>query len=304
METRTIGSLEVSVVGLGCNNFGRRIDEAQARSVIDAALEAGVTFLDTADNYGDGLSEEFIGRALEGRRDDAVLATKFGGWRNDLGREGGASAAYVREAVEGSLRRLGTDRIDLFQLHTPDDATPIAETLEALHELVRRGTVREVGCSNFTAEKLRVADARSRERDLARFASVQNELSLLTTHDEALAEAERLGVAYIPYFPLANGLLTGKFERGREIPAGTRVAGWPDDVRRARLTDGTWDRLEALTEFATERGLALLELAFAWLLSQPIVASVIAGATTPEQVRTNVAGAAGRLEDGDVAALR
>jgi aryl-alcohol dehydrogenase-like predicted oxidoreductase len=304
VETRRIGSLEVPVVGLGCNNFGRRIDEDASRAVIDAALEAGVTFFDTSDNYGDGLSEEFIGRALDGRRDAVILATKFGGWNTELDREGGASAAYIREAVERSLRRLNTDRIDVYQLHTPDADTPLEETLGALDELVGEGKVREIGCSNFDAALLREADETARGKDLARFASVQNDLSLLNTSDDALAEAGRLGVAYIPYFPLASGLLTGKFRRGAEIPAGTRVAGWTDDVKQERLTDATWDRIERLETFSAERGHTLLELAFAWLLSQTPVASVIAGATRPEQVRANADAASWRLEPTDVDALR
>ena len=289
MEMRSIGSLEVSVVGLGCNNFGGRIDEAATRAVVDAALDAGITLLDTADNYGDTKSEEFLGRALQGRRDRLVLATKFGGLRKDLGREGGAAPAYVREAVEASLRRLATDRIDLYQLHTPDPHTPIAETLGALDDLVREGKVREVGCSNFTGAMLQEADV-APSAGAARFVSVQNELSLLAPddRDDALPVAERLGIAYIPYFPLASGLLTGKFVRGEALPPGTRVAGWAEDRKAAVLTDATFDRLEALTAFARERGHTLVELAFAWLRSQRPVASVIAGATSPEQVNANV----------------
>jgi len=304
METRKIGSLEVPVVGLGCNNFGRRIDERASRAVIDAAIEEGVTFFDTSDNYGDGRSEEFIGRALAGRRDAVVLATKFGGWNPELAREGGASAGYIREAVERSLGRLNTDRIDLYQLHTPDASTPIAETLGALDELVRAGKVREIGCSNFDAAMLREADETASATGTARFASVQNDLSLLNTEDDALDEAERLGVAYIPYFPLASGLLTGKFSRGTEIPAGTRVSGWTDDVKRERLTDATWDRIERLEAFARERSHTMLELAFSWLLSRPTVASVIAGATKPEQVRANATAASWRLDAAEVDALR
>lgn len=306
METRRIGALEVTVVGLGCNNFGRRIDEDTARAVIDAALEEGVTFFDTADNYGDGQSETFIGRALAGsRRDGVVIATKFGGWMSELGREGGASSVYVREAVEESLRRLRTDRIDLYQLHVPDDATPIEETLGVLDELVREGKVREIGCSNFDAGRLRAADATAGSRATARFASVQNEYSLLEPRDDALAEAERLGIAYLPYFPLASGLLTGKFHRGTELPAGSRIERfWTQEQRDAALTEQTWDRIERLEGFATDHGHTLLELAFAWLLSQSTVASVIAGATRPEQVRANAAAASWRLDRTEVDALR
>ena len=301
MEIRSIGSLDVSVVGLGCNNFGRRIDEDRSRAVVDAALEAGITFLDTADVYGDTRSEEFLGRILRGRRDGVVIATKFG-MAIDDDRPGGAAPAYVRTACEASLRRLGTDAIDLYQLHKPDDRTPIAETLAALGALVREGKVREIGCSNFAPEQLREADAAVRD-GAARFVSVQNELNLLDRADEdrALREAEALGLAYIPYFPLASGLLSGKYRRGAEAPHGTRLAGWPRERVERALSDTTFDRLDALTSFAETRGMTLLELAFAWLLSHVAVASVIAGATTPDQVRANAATAGARLDPIEMA---
>ena len=300
METRKIGSLEVPVVGLGCNNFGRRVDEERSRAVIDAALEHGVTFFDTADVYGDGQSETFIGRHLGSRRDEVVIATKFGGNMD----AGGGAPRHVREAVEASLRRLGTDRVDLYQLHTPDASTPVAETLGALDELVREGKVREIGCSNFDAALLHEADDAARSRGTARFVSVQNELNLIDRTDDALAEAERLGVAYIPYFPLGSGLLTGKFRRGADLPAGSRIERfWSQEQRDEALTDATWDRIEMLSSFAEERGHTLLELAFAWLLSQAPVASVIAGATKPEQVRANAAAASWRLTEDEVASL-
>lgn len=304
METRRIGTLDVSVVGLGCNNFGGRLDEARTREVIDAALVEGVTLLDTADNYGGSLSETFIGRALAGRRDRVVLATKFGGWNAEAGRETGGSEANVRASVEASLRRLDTDRIDLFQLHTPDAQTPIAETLATLDELVREGKVREIGCSNLTAAQLGEADAAVLD-GAARFVSVQNELSLLERGDldDGLAEAARLGLAYLPYFPLASGLLTGKVRRGEPVPGGSRIAGWAPDRRDATLTDATFDRLEALERFAGDRGHTLLELAFAWLLAQAPVASVIAGATSAEQVRANVAAGEWRLTADELAAV-
>ena len=303
MDTRRIGSLEVSVVGLGCNNFGGRLDEKATRAVVETALDAGITFFDTADNYGSTHSEEFLGRILAGRRDRVVLATKFGGMRADLGREGGADPRYVRDAVDVSLRRLGTDRIDLYQLHVPDAHTPIADTLAALDELVHAGKVREIGCSNFDADELGGADAAVRP-GAARFASVQNQLSLLNPADahEGLPEAERLGLAYIPFFPLASGLLTGKVRRGEPPPPGTRVAGWAPDYAAELLTDATFDRIEALTRFAEARGHPLLDLAFAWLLAQGPVVSVIAGATSPEQVRANVAAGAWRLEPADLRA--
>jgi aryl-alcohol dehydrogenase-like predicted oxidoreductase len=298
METRRIGSLHVSVVGLGCNNFGGRIDEAATRRVVDAALDEGITFFDTADNYGDSKSEEFLGRILEGRRDGVVLATKFGGWRTDLGREGGADPAYVRGAVEASLRRLRTDRIDLYQLHTPDANTPIAETLGVLDDLVRQGKVREIGCSNFSVAQIQESDDAARSRGVRPFASVQNELSLLEPADlhRALPAAEQLGLAYLPYFPLASGLLTGKFQRGEPLASGTRVADWSPERREQHLTDETWDQIERLTRFARDRGRSLLELAFAWLLSTSPVASVIAGATSPEQVHANATAGSWRLD--------
>jgi aryl-alcohol dehydrogenase-like predicted oxidoreductase len=304
VETRRIGSLDVSVVGLGCNNFGGRIDERATRAVVDAAIDAGITFLDTADGYGNTRSEEFLGRILQGRRERVVLATKFGGMRADLGREGGASPAYVREAVEGSLRRLQTDRIDLYQLHTPDRSTPIADTLGALDELVRAGKVREIGCSNFDAALLARADAVFAP-GAARFASVQNELNLLDRRDAyaALPAAERLGLAYIPYFPLASGLLSGKFRRGEAPPRGTRVAGWPAERIATVLTDQTFDRIDTFTTFAGALGRSLLELAFGWLLSLRPVASVIAGATSPAQVDANVAASTWRLDESELAEL-
>jgi aryl-alcohol dehydrogenase-like predicted oxidoreductase len=300
MDTRRIGSLEVSVVGLGCNNFGGRIDEDATRAVLDAGLEAGVTFLDTADNYGGSKSETFIGRWLRGRRDRVVLATKFGGLRVDRDEEGGAKPAYVRTAVEESLRRLQTDRIDLYQLHTPDPTTPIADTLAALDELVREGKVREIGCSNFSAEQLREADEAVAD-GATRFVSVQNELSLLQRSDErdVLPACDGLGIAYIPYFPLGNGVLTGKYRRGRPLPSGARLTKLPERADEL-LTDRTYDLVEALEAFASERH-SLAELAIAWLLAKGPVASVIAGATKPEQVRENAAAAEWALTDDEIA---
>ena len=287
LPRRRIGSLEVPVVGLGCNNFGSRLDESRTRRVVDAALDVGVNFFDTADIYGGTRSETFLGGILEGRRDRVVLATKFG-MKVDRTRRG-AAPAYVRRALEDSLRRLRTDLVDLYQLHEPDPATPIADTLGALDGLVREGKVREIGCSNFSGAQLLEASAAVKD-GAARFVSVQNELNLLDRADEqdALPVAEQLGLAYIPYFPLANGLLTGKYRPG-VVPEGSRLA----SSRRAEqlLTDDTFARLEALERFAAERGHSILELAFGWLLAHAPVASVIAGATTPEQVRANAAAA-------------
>jgi aryl-alcohol dehydrogenase-like predicted oxidoreductase len=296
METRRIGSLEVSVVGLGCNNFGRRLDYDATSAVVDAALEAGITFFDTADTYGGTRSEEYLGRALGRRREDVVLATKFGSKVDEQRR--GARPEYVRQAVEDSLRRLGTDRIDLYQLHWPDPEVPIGETLGALNELVKAGKVREVGCSNFSVDQLREAEAATRE-GAARFEIVQNEYSLLHREPEqdVLPECERLGVAFVPYFPLANGLLTGKYRRGEDVPVGSRL----DSSRGERLlTEENLAVVERLIEFSESRGRTVLELAFSWLLRRPAVASVIAGATSAEQARGNAAAAGWDLTDEEL----
>jgi aryl-alcohol dehydrogenase-like predicted oxidoreductase len=279
--------IQVSVVGVGCNAFGTRIDADQVRGVVDAAIDRGVTFFDTADVYGFGASEELLGAAIAGRRDEVVVATKFGmdmQGRNgdDGGRRG--SAAYVRTAVEASLRRLGTDHLDLYQLHTPDPSTPIDETLEALDALVRAGTVRAIGCSNFQAWQLVDADWRARNADGARFATAQNEYSLYnrTAEVELVPACTHLDVGVLPYFPLAYGLLTGKYRRGEDAPAGSRLEQQAD-----RLRSADWDRIEALRAFADERGIDLLQLAMGGLAAQPAVTSVIAGVTRPEQVRSN-----------------
>ena len=298
METRRIGSLEVTVVGLGCNNFGWRIDEEASARVVHAALEAGVNFFDTADIYGGTRSEEFLARALGRRRDEVVVATKFGMEIDEERR--GARPEYVRRACEDSLRRLRTDRIDLYQLHKPDPETPIEETLGALDELVRAGKVREIGCSNFSAEQLREADSKAREKGVARFVSVQNEYSLLHREPEreVLPECERLGLAFLPYFPLASGLLTEKYRRGQPPPEGSRLGG---DGRFAdMLTERNLEIVESLIEFAESRGHTLLELAFSWLLARPVVASVIAGATKPEQVKANAEAAIWKLTEAEL----
>ncbi len=300
MQTRRIGSLDVTVVGIGCNNFGGRIDEAATGKVVDAAIDAGINFFDTADIYGGTLSEEYLGRALTTRRDDVLVATKFG-MPIDADHTG-ASAAYVASACEASLRRLGTDRIDLYQLHAPDPKTPIAETLGALDALVRAGKVREIGCSNFTPEQLDEAAAVSAEHGYARFVSVQNEYSLLRRLPErgVLQTCERLDIAFIPYFPLASGLLTGKYRRNEEAPPGTRLAGMPAERREQTFSEKNMDRVDALTAFATEHGHTLLELAMSWLLARPVVASVIAGATKPEQVAANAAAVGWDLSPTDL----
>ena len=301
MRTRRLGSsdLEVTVVGLGCNNFGGRIDEAASRAVIDAALDAGVTFFDTADVYGNrGGSEEIIGSALAGRRDEVVLATKFG---HDLGDGETARGArpYIRRAVEASLRRLQTDRIDLYQYHRPDGVTPLEETLEALHELVEEGTVRAIGSSKFTPVMVEEAAGIARERSLTPFVSEQSEYSWLRggAEDDLLPAAERLGVGFIPYFPLASGLLTGKYAKGAPPPEGTRLAG-------RELDDADRDAVERLRAFAERRGVSLLEVAIGGLAAMPGVASVIAGATKPEQVRANAAAGAWEPSADELAELR
>jgi len=302
VETRRIGSLTVSVVGLGCNNFGGRLDEAGTRRVVDAALDAGIDFLDTADIYGDTKSEEFLGRVLTGRRERVVLATKFGmEVAGDASRKG-AKPDYVKRALEDSLRRLRTDRVDLYQLHRPDPETPIADTLGALDDCVKSGKVREIGCSYFTAEQLREAAA-AVGQGAARFVSVQNEYSLLHREPEraVLAECARQGLAFIPYFPLAGGLLSGKYRQGQPPPENTRLSS--GRLAERFLTDRNREIAEGLAGFAAARGRSLLELAFAWLLSHPAVASVIAGATSPEQARANAAAAGWRLGAGEVAEI-
>jgi aryl-alcohol dehydrogenase-like predicted oxidoreductase len=267
--------IELSPIGLGTNNFGRRVDLARARRVVDAALEAGVTHLDTADIYGDGESERFLGEILEGRRDRAFVATKFGHARSP---GGGGSPDYVAKALDASLARLRTDYVDLLYYHRPDGVTPMADTVGAMHELVATGKVRHLGVSNVDAAQLREAVA------TAPLAVVQNQYSLLKreAEDEVLPTCRELGVGFVPYFPLASGLLTGKYRRGEPAPDGTRLAG-------QEIATETFDEVEELERTAQERGLTLLELAIGELLEVPAVVSVIAGATTPEQVRANAA---------------
>jgi aryl-alcohol dehydrogenase-like predicted oxidoreductase len=290
METRPIGELQVSVAGLGCNNFGSRIDEDGARAVVAAALDAGVNHFDTADLYGGGHSEEFLGRALGKERANVVVATKFGMRQPPEGLTGG-HPRWVPQAVEESLGRLGTDYIDLYWLHAPDAATPIGDTLEALHRLVEAGTVRELGCSNFSADQLDEAAAAAERLGARPFVTVQNEYSLLHREPEGavLPACERLGMSLVPYFPLASGLLTGKYAAGEPPPEGTRLARWPKDRVGRLLSDERFATVDRLRGFATAHGHTLPELALSWLASNPLVSSVIAGATSPEQVRANAA---------------
>ena len=284
MRTRKIGSLEVSVIGLGCNNFGGRLDADKSAEVVFAALDNGITFFDTADIYGGTKSEEFLGEALGKRRDDVVLATKFG-MPVDKERRG-AKPDYVHRALEDSLRRLGTDRVDLYILHAPDPDTPIADTLEALDACVQAGKARQIGCSNFSAAQLRQAHQAVAD-GAARFVCVQNEYSLVQREPEreVLAECRREGIAFVPYFPLASGLLTGKYKRGEAPPAGTRLAGMP--AERVAALDEKLVIVERLTAYAEKSGHSILELAVSWLLAHDDVASVIAGATRRPQVEAN-----------------
>jgi len=302
METRAIGSLDASLVGLGCNNFGMRCDEARSAAVVHAALDCGITFFDTADVYGGTKSEEFLGRALAGQRDRVVIATKFAAPLGDDPGTGGASAKWIAKAVEGSLRRLGTDRIDLYQQHGPDESVPIEETQEALDRLVRDGKVRELGNSNFSGDQIDAASALSAERGWARFVSAQNQLSLLERRPlrKVIPACERNRLSFLPYFPLASGMLTGKYRRGQAPPQGTRLANLPEDRASRVLSDRNFELVEALTALAAERGHSILELAFAWLAAQPAMGSIIAGATSPEQVRANAAAADWKLSGEDL----
>ena len=292
METRAIGSLQVSVVGLGCNNFGMRIGRKETAAVVDAALDAGINFFDTADIYGGTKSETYLGAALGARRDDIVLATKFGAPYE--GHEGGASAGYIRTAVEDSLTRLGTDRIDLYQQHVPDKKTPIAETVGVLVELVAEGKIREFGCSNFTVDMLTEAAAATPAGSPG-FVSVQNQYNILyrEPEDGVLEWCNRTDTAFLPFFPLASGLLSGKYRVGEPPPEGTRLAAMGERAA-SQLTDERLAAVAALDELARREGHSVLELAFGWLLERPAVASVIAGATKPEQIAANVAGGAWR----------
>jgi aryl-alcohol dehydrogenase-like predicted oxidoreductase len=307
VEKRKIGSLEVSVVGVGCNNFGGRIDEAHTEEVIKAALDQEINFFDTADMYADGRSEELIGRFLVGggHRSDVIIATKFGNYMPGQGQ--GAHPKYLKKAFEASLKRLRTDHIDLYQQHIPDPDVPIAETLGALDELVKAGKVREIGCSNFSAQQLREAQAATAQRPgSARFVSVQNEYSLLhrDPEDGVLAECERQGLAFLPFFPLMSGLLTGKYRKGGPIPEGTRVAKY--ERYRKLLTDENLDKVEALIAYAESHSHTILELAISWLLTHRVVASVIAGASSAQQIRANVSAAGwtlGRAELEEIDAL-
>jgi aryl-alcohol dehydrogenase-like predicted oxidoreductase len=303
MEKRKLGKsgIEVSVVGLGCNNFGAMPVDA-SRRVVDKAIELGITLFDTADVYGNrGGSESQLGEILGPRRKDIVLATKFAMPMDDAGAKSGASAAYIRQACEDSLKRLKTDWIDLYQQHRPDPKTPIEETLRALDDLMKQGKVRAIGCSNMPKDQLEEAQTTSRDLYLAAYVTAQDEYSLLVRGIEtALAPTlEKDGMGFLPYFPLASGLLTGKYEKGKDIPTGTRYARMGRFGERY-MTDENWRIVEALTMFAKAKGHSLLELAFAWLVAHPYLSSVIAGATRPEQVEQNVKAAAWKLSAAEI----
>ncbi|MEY4579491.1 MAG: hypothetical protein RL701_4194 [Pseudomonadota bacterium] len=301
METRRLGSLSISLVGLGCNNFGIRLDAEKTERVVHAALDHGINFFDTADVYGGTRSEEFLGIALGARRDQAVVASKFGIAIDEQRK--GARPEYVKQAVEASLRRLGTDRIDLYQLHRPDADVPIADTLGALDDLVRAGKVREIGSSNFSVEQIDQAE-RAVAKGAARFVSVQNEYSLLVRDPETgvLAACAERHIGFLPYFPLASGLLSGKYSADGPAPTGVRLA--PEAPLTARfLKPRNVEIAGNLRRFAEERGHSLLELAFSWLAQRPAVASVIAGATSAEQIRANVAAVAWQLTRAELAEL-
>lgn len=300
MRTRALGAEgpQVTVVGLGTNNFGGRIDYDTSLAVIDEAIEQGITLLDTADIYSQGTSEEFIGRALESRRDAVLVATKFGKPMTENPSERRGSSGYIRWAIEGSLRRLRSDYVDVYQMHEPDSKTPIEETLGTLDELVREGKVRYIGSSNYSAQQIEEADTLARDRGWTRFVAAQNEYSLVVrgAEDDVLPECDRLGIGVLPYFPLASGLLTGKHPIG-QVPTEGRLAG--RDIPAER-----WERVEALHRYADERSVTLLDVAVGGLLAMPAVTSVIAGATKPEQVRANAKAGSWEPKQNDVAELR
>ena len=304
MQTRSIGSLAVSVVGIGCNNFGRELDGDATNRIIHAAIDAGITFFDTADSYGKPktTSETLVGEALKGRRDKVVIATKFGRRLDET--RGGGSAHYVRAATEASLRRLQTDRIDLMQMHIPDPETPIEETLGALRDLQGEGKIREIGGSNLSAAQLRAVNEAANAAGLPRFVSVQEEFSLLHREPVAnlLAECERQDVRLLPFRPLFHGLLTGKYNGGAPA-AGSRIANRSAEQQSELLSPSNLARVAALTGFAQAHGRSLLELAFAWLLAHEAVPSIIAGVSSPGQVASNAAAASWTLNAEDMAAI-
>ncbi len=305
MEYRNLGAsgLKVSIVGIGCNNFGRRCDEAVTADVVNSALEVGINFFDTADVYGpNGLSEEYLGKALQGKdRSQVIIATKYGSPMGEGDLMRGGSRRYIINAVEDSLRRLGTDYIDLYQQHVPDADSPIEETLGALDALIQDGKIRYIGNSNFSGWQIADADWTARHRGLNRFVTAQNLYSLLDRRleREVVPACKEFGLGILPYFPLASGMLTGKYSRGNEPPAGTRMAMWGDRARAA-MSEAAFDVIEKLILFAQEREHTLLELAMSWLASMPHISSVIAGATSIDQVKQNAEAASWRLTDEEM----
>ena len=307
MQERNLGSsgLRVSVVGLGCNNFGARIDAEATRKVVHRALDLGITLFDTADMYGNrGGSERDLGAALGARRKDIVLASKFSYQMDDAGRMKGGSRRYIMQAVEASLKRLSTDYIDLYQFHFPDPLTPIEETLRALDDLVRQGKVRYIGCSNKPAWQVMDAIWTSRANNLTSFVSCQDEYSVLVRRadTELIPAMQACGLGLLPYYPLASGLLTGKYRHGEPMPAGSRLS-QPGHFASKHLTPSNWEKLGGLETFVSARGKSLLDLGFSWLACQPVVSSVIAGATSPEQIEANVKAASWVLSKDELAEI-
>ena len=309
METRTIGNLDVSVLGLGCNNFGGKLDAKATEAVVHTALDHGVTYFDTADAYGD--SENLLGRALRGRRDEAIIATKFGSGSAVPEGEIAGSAAWVAKAADRSLRQLGIDVIDHYQMHKPDPTTPIVETLAALQELIDAGKVREIGCSNFTADMLKDMVNAASKNSLTPFATVQNRYSVLTRGPETdgvLDTCRKYNIGLVPYFPLESGLLTGKYRKGAELPSGSRLEEWAELPHGAMFLQETmFEATEALIDYAESRNRTILELGLSWLAELPEIPSVIAGATSSEQVTANIAACLWNLSDeerNDIEALR
>jgi aryl-alcohol dehydrogenase-like predicted oxidoreductase len=301
MEHRAIGRLRVSVVGLGCNNFGMRIDAEATRRVVDAAIDAGINYFDTAESYGRGQSEEFLGRALGGRRDEVVVATKWGHTSSLQEGQRGGAPEHIRRCLDASLRRLGTEYVDHYQLHRPDPDTPHEETLGCLAELRDEGKIREIGCTYFSAAELEASHAAAKEHGLEPYPSVQNHYSLLTRDPETdgvFDACRRLGIAFVPFFPLESGLLTGKYRADRPLPEGSRLEAWGERATTF-IDDDKLALVERLIEWVEARDRTLLELAISWHTSHPLVASVIAGATTPEQVDANVAAAEWSLTDDE-----
>lgn len=304
MEYRSLGNsgLKVSLVGIGCNNFGNRCDQQQTAKIVHCALDQGINFFDTADMYGGGLSEEFLGLAIGDRaREDVIIASKFGNSMGKGGLKRGASRRYIMNAVDDSLRRLGTDYIDLYQQHIPDSETSIEETLRALDDLVRSGKVRYIGHSNFSGWQVSDAHWTAKHHGLNQFVTAQNLYSLLDRRieNEVLPACEKYGVGMLPFFPLASGLLTGKYKRGTPPQDGTRLAAMGDRAAAA-MSDTNFDKVEALTEYAQQAGYSLLQLAMSWLASKPVISSVIAGATSEEQVISNAQGIAWKLSEDEM----